>query len=796
MLTPGGAASRAWRQLQQALVACWRDPAATAEQAASYRGRQYHAVLRQLPMSSSGNAVTALALCAIFWNKADRGILLGLTLVIWILGAINFWLWQQRKPMAASTPVSIRTLRAFALLIAAAAACFVAMLGYLFGVADGGGRLLLTAVLAAFIAMGSWMCACLPLTGIAWGLTMCAGTALIFATRQEMVYTYLLGLLGVYTVVVVATVLVSSRVFLAGLKAETEIERQKQLVGLLLNDFEANASDWLWETDRQGCLSHVSVRLAEAMGVAPAALQGRPLLELLASMHPLPTNDQAAMLAGLGACLAQGSPFRDLVVSAQVAGQPQWWSLTAKPLLDASGRHQGWRGVGSNITAVRQRELEMQRLAHVDTLTGLANRHQFGQRLAGYFASGQAVVPCSLLLLDLDNFKTVNDSLGHAVGDQLLQEVARRLSAQVGADALLARLGGDEFALIVRGRLSREQAERYGAQLQAALAQPWRVDNHSIEVHASIGVGFAPADAGTAEQLLKVSDMALYAAKAAGRHTLRFFDPAMDVRARHKLGLLSDLGLALQRGEFVLHYQPQMELASGALLGFEALVRWQHPVRGLVSPLEFISLAEESGLIVPLGAWVMRQACLDAMHWPAHLRVAVNLSAVQFGNADVLHTLQDALQHSGLACERLELEITESTLMRDSQAALQVLHALRSQGVRVALDDFGTGYSSLSYLRSFPLDKLKIDRSFISLMDNPAGDSSAVAIVQAIIQLAQALHLETTAEGVETLAQRDTLRRIGCLQAQGYLIAKPMDALQTRSFIAGWLVAPPSGLVA
>jgi len=340
--------------------------------------------------------------------------------------------------------------------------------------------------------------------------------------------------------------------------------------------------------------------------------------------------------------------------------------------------------------------------------------------------------------------------------------------------------------LVVQGALPRAQAQAYGERLQAALGQAWSVHSHSIEVRASIGIGFAPQDAHSAEQLLRVCDMALYAAKAAGRHTLCFFEPAMDVRAQQKLNILSDLAQGLQRAEFVLHYQPQIALRSGELVGFEALVRWMHPHRGMVLPAEFIPAAEESGLIVPLGAWVMRQACMDAMAWPAGLRVAVNLSAAQFGNADVLPMVEAALQHSGLPANRLELEITESTLMRDSQAAQTILTNLRRKGIRIALDDFGTGYSSLSYLRSFPLDKLKIDRSFVSILDAANSDASAVAIVQTIIALAQALALETTAEGVETPAQRHILERIGCSHGQGYMFARPMDANLVEAFTANW----------
>ena len=770
------------------LISCWRDPSASAEQAASYRGRQFHAVVRQLPMSSIGNTISALVLATVFWGQVNSWVLAGWTSVVSVIALANAWLWWARRAVLPSTPVSVRAVRLLVADVATSALAFVAMSGYLYTSVDGDGRLLLTAVLAAFIGMGSWMYSCLPQAALLWSCILCTGLAMLFSNRPEPVYTYLMGLLVFYAAVVWITTLLTSRMFLNGLKFEAEIERQNQLVGLLLNDFEEHASDWLWETDREGCLRHVSQRLAQAMGVSPSELQGQHLVQRMAAMSPQMVPAHAAMFRALEQCLVRQQAFRGVLVPARVAGQLQWWSLTAKPLRDGAGQWQGWRGVGSDVTAARQREMEMARLAHIDTLTGLANRYQFGKRLAGHFAPAITAGPCTLLLLDLDNFKAVNDSLGHAVGDQLLQAVALRLQSVVDPTTLLARLGGDEFAVLVPGILARSLVERLGTQLQAALAHPWMANGHRIEVQASIGAGFAPTDGDTAEQLLKVCDMALYAAKAAGRHTLRFFEPALALRAQQHLALLSDLGLALQRGEFVLHYQPQVDLASGALVGFEALVRWQHPLRGLVSPLEFITVAEESGLIVPLGAWVLRQACVDAVIWPAHLRVAVNMSAVQFSQADVLAVVDSALQHSGLPSSRLELEITESTLMQDSQVGLAVLQALRAKGVRVALDDFGTGYSSLAYLRSFPLDKLKIDRSFISILDNADNDPSAAAIVQTIIQLARALQLDTNAEGVETASQFAQLRRMGCAQAQGYWIAKPMDAAQARRFLT---VGPP-----
>ena len=484
------------------------------------------------------------------------------------------------------------------------------------------------------------------------------------------------------------------------------------------------------------------------------------------------------------------------------AGQNRWWSFTGKPLLDADGNLAGWRGVASDATALRERDIELNRLANVDALTGLANRHQFNLRLSAQFSAPFAAskvhamgappsrhihAPCALFMLDLDNFKTVNDSLGHAAGDALLCEVAQRLSSQVRPHALLARLGGDEFALLVPGTLDREQAQSLGDRLQNALLQPCTISGHRVEVHASIGVGFAPADAADAPGLLKVSDLALYAAKAAGRRTLRFFEPHMDLAARDKLSLLSALRDALRLGQFVVHYQPQVDLVQNRLLGFEALVRWQHPQRGLVPPAQFIALAEDSGMIVPLGQWVLRQACADAATWPEALHVAVNISAVEFDRSNVRQAVDDALRASGLAAPRLELELTESSLLQDSASAVLRLQAVRSIGVRVALDDFGTGFSSLAYLRSFPLDKLKIDRSFVKTLDSAGAaqsvDKGAVAIVQAICGLASALGLQITAEGVQTQAQQDILRGLGCHSGQGYFFAHAMDAQQTLAFI-------------
>jgi diguanylate cyclase (GGDEF)-like protein/PAS domain S-box-containing protein len=770
------------------LVACWRDPSASEAQEGLFRGRQYHAVLMAMVTSGLGNLFTVVVMSALFWSRADHGALIAWMAAVGVSALFNAWLGWRRRGMTVVPAASRRTIVLFSADIALAALAFASMPWYLFGTVGSDGRTLVMSILVAFLLIGSWMMAYLPLAAIAWALTLCAGTVITLLANDIPFFNYTAILMAFLGLVAVVTVLITSRIFMGSLKSEAQIEQQKQVVGLLLNDFEEHASDWLWETDGRGRLRHVATRLAQSLGVAPEDLQGRSLVGVISSMSDELRRADQARFKVLSNHLNADVPFRDVVVPALVHGELQWWSLTGKPLRDEHGQVVGWRGVGSDISPQWRHEQELVRLANEDALTGLANRYKFKQSLDDFFRAGEgpssAPLPCTLFLFDLDNFKTLNDSLGHAVGDQLLVEVARRLSLEMRRDELLARLGGDEFVVLVPGQLQADDAAAFGQRMQAALNQPWTVQGRRIVIHASIGVGFAPQDASSADQLLRVVDLALYAAKAAGRHTLRFFEPAMARQASYKLNVLSDMAQGLQRDEFFLHYQPQIDINSGAPLGFEALVRWQHPLRGLIPPVEFIPIAEESGQIEALGEWVLRRACLDATEWPAHLRVAVNLSALQFQSPDLLKMIQRALTHSGLSATRLELELTESALFQDDARAVQTLQALRSVGIRIALDDFGTGYSSMSYLRKFALDKLKIDRSFIAALDSDVVDASALAIVRAIIQLAQALHMETTAEGVETRAGLDTLKRIGCAQAQGFWVARPMGIEQTRAFIA------------
>ncbi len=434
-----------------------------------------------------------------------------------------------------------------------------------------------------------------------------------------------------------------------------------------------------------------------------------------------------------------------------------------------------------------EREHRITHLALHDTLTGLPNRNFFRQSLDQAMTrsarSGESVV---VLSLDLDGFKGVNDTLGHPVGDALLRMVGTMLTERV-TDGLISRLGGDEFAIILSGSVDPARPGVLAQAIIDMLRAPLVVDGHPVMIATSIGIAIGPADGADADHLLKHADLALYRAKQDGRGVYRFFEPALDAAARARRQLELDLRRGLHDGEFALHFQPIFDLKAQRIGGFEALLRWHHPTRGFVSPVEFIPVAEETGLIIGLGEWVIHEACRQAVNWPDHVRVAVNVSAIQFRNDGLKAIVLQALTRSGLAPQRLEIEITESVFLDGEGPVVSLLHSLRAMGIRIALDDFGTGYSSLSYLRSFPFDKLKIDRSFVIAV---AQDPSAAAIVRAILDLAAALGMDTTAEGVEDEDQLARLRGQGCGSIQGYLFSRPVAA----TGIAGLLAANLTGV--
>ncbi len=443
--------------------------------------------------------------------------------------------------------------------------------------------------------------------------------------------------------------------------------------------------------------------------------------------------------------------------------------------------HSGW----SVTVELRAEHLDRRQGATagaLDPLTGLPNRTCFHSRLDEAQSRLQrAGESFAVLAVDLDRFKNVNDTLGHPIGDALLQKVAERLQSAVRPTDTVARFGGDEFAVLQGDVGEVVGAETLAKRIVDLLGRAYIVDGHLINIGASVGVAIAPADGSDPNVLLKNADLALYRAKSEGRDTFRFFEPEMDARMRARRALELDLRKALAMHEFQLVYQPQMNLETDQLVGCEALIRWHHPTRGLVSPADFIPLAEEIGLIVPIGEWVVRTACAEAAQWPAELSIAVNLSPAQFKSKKLVQVIASALSTSGLAPHRLELEITEGVLLHENDANLTTLHALRGLGLRISMDDFGTGYSSLSYLRSFPFDKIKIDRSFVS---GGKSQDESMAIVRAIASLGASFGMTTVAEGVETPEQMSRIRHEGCTDVQGYFISRPISSVAVRTLFA------------
>ncbi len=563
-----------------------------------------------------------------------------------------------------------------------------------------------------------------------------------------------------FATTLIAAVHLQDRHFRGACVAEVERGKSESTVRMLLNEHEAQAADWLWTIGEGAALREVSHRLADLFRTTPVALEGTSLLSLI---DPGPGRDH---IAGL---IAQRAAFRDEPVHVTIDGERRVWRLSGRP--QSGGR---MSGVGRDVTDQHRIEDRVRTMAYIDPLTGLANRHLFNQRLRELLeGDGGRPQAVALLYLDLDDFKAVNDLHGHPFGDMLLRELGARLRAVSREGDMVARLGGDEFAILVEKPAGDGILIDRAHRLLAAAREPFLIDGQVARISTSIGIARA-ASGGDAVDLMRRVDLALYAAKGKGRDQLALFDDALDQRARERSALENELREAVERDELALFYQPVISLQSGETVGYEALLRWRHPERGLMLPDSFLPIAEDSGLIMGLGDWVIRQALADAAEWRGEdFRLSLNLSSSQIRNPLLFTTVERALGATGFPARRLEFEITEHVLLKDSAHGAEMLTRLRSLGAEIALDDFGTGYSSLSYLRRFRFDRIKIDRSFVA---DIASSDEAQAIVSTITRLASVLGMHTTAEGVERPEQLDLLRKLGCDEAQGFLILEPVPA--------------------
>lgn len=556
----------------------------------------------------------------------------------------------------------------------------------------------------------------------------------------------------------------------------------------MLDEFEQAGLGWLWATDAAGKLSYISATACtDATG-----LRGVPLTALVETDADDPETSAARPLSFL---LSTHARLTDVIVrfSGAAGEDGSWWALTGQPRKLPDGAFAGYRGLARDVTREYRRKRDDSRAAEFDSLTGLFNRHRMTRRLDGLLAAFRPVGRCcGLMMLDLDRFKHVNDTLGHPAGDELLRQVGERLRKVVGDRGEIGRLGGDEFQIMLPDHDDRGRLGEIAARIIQMLSQPYTIEGKRAVIGASVGVAVAPHDGEDRETLVASADLALYAAKNGGRGQFRFYDAELKDEALERTTLSEDLREALARDEIELHYQPVVRIADNTVVGFEALMRWNHPERGAIPPTVFIPVAEETNLIVPLGDWALRQACADAADWPESVRVAVNVSAVQFAVPGFVTSVATALASSGLDPDRLELELTETVFLRDTEQVSDVFAALKGLGVRLALDDFGTGYSSLSYLRSAPFDKLKVDRSFVEAC--AAKDQNSAKIIAAILGLADALEMETTVEGVEAFDQLEVVRARGAKLVQGHIFARAMPLDEVNKKVAsGTLRIEPDG---
>ena len=563
----------------------------------------------------------------------------------------------------------------------------------------------------------------------------------------------------------------------------------------ILDDFEQAGIGWLWATDAKGRLIYISEKAAEKLQQPMEALLAQPLTSLFETdahnageRSERPLNFQ---LTARNKIIDQTVRFA--LRGAAVGGRQSWWSISGHPKFDKAGEFQGYRGSAKDISVEYERQLVDSRLAEFDSLTGLANRHRMDKKLESTLAAYKAAKrSCTLIMLDLDRFKHVNDTLGHPAGDDLLCQVARRLERVVGSRGEIGRLGGDEFQIILPDIDDRGKLGELSNKLIQIISQPYTIDDKRATIGTSVGIAIAPYDGVDKLDVIHNADLALYAAKNGGRGQFRFYSADLKDEAAERSLLEEGLRDALASDALELHYQPVVRAEDNLVVAFEALMRWDHPERGPISPAVFVPIAEESDLINQIGAWALNKACMDAMAWPKSVRVAVNVSAAQFAHSDLIDTVTHALETSGIAPDRLELELTESVFMGDGETIDDIFRALKNLGVRLALDDFGTGYSSLSYLRSAPFDKIKVDRTFVDSCTQK--DQNSAKIIAAIIGLSEALGMETTVEGVEAFDQLEAVRGMNARFIQGWIYAKAMTQdIVLERMASGELRIEPDG---
>ncbi|MEL7481235.1 MAG: EAL domain-containing protein [Pseudomonadota bacterium] len=749
------------------MVGSFRAPVVEGELASVIRAKQIETVRGLIPTMMMAQLINGAVVLMAFWRSGAEQ-LLGLWAITLCFLCGTTMLRAVRSQETG--PKKTRSLRSIERMTRGAM-----LMGFVWGVVPvivipytgTLGHMTLGIILAGMSFAGAFLMARVPSAAYALIVPIMIGQIIGMQLQPDPVYDLLSILSVIYVGMLVVCIQWSHSRYVDQLVNEAAIIEQEQLISLLLRDFEESTSDWLWQIDDEGSLVEIPTNVRGDKDQYAMMSAGKRLVDVFSDSDARNILEKS---------IERRQSFRDLVLPVDTPNGESWWLLTGKPIFNA-GFFAGFRGVASDVTSSKESEDRIAHLAHYDTLTGLPNRVTLLEALERHVRTKPAPGhQKALFWVDLDNFKWVNDTLGHPAGDELLRMVADRLSAACEGNDIVARLGGDEFAMILERKGSSLEIELAAHEIVNEFANPFVIMGSSVRCTASIGVRKFDPFTYDAQTLLKHADLALYEVKTNGRAGVCVFTSELEVKASKRRQIENDLSSALDNNELLVYFQPQIDAKSRQMIGCEALLRWAHPTKGLIFPSEFIECAEDSGIITRLGDWVIRAALEQAKRLPEHVRIAVNISPLQIHSANLFSTIVNALARNELDPARLDLEITESVLMNDTEFTLDRLHQLKQLGVRISLDDFGTGFSSLSYLRKFPFDKIKIDKSFVSDLEI-SEDSRAITV--ATLGLAKSLGLRCTAEGVETEFQSRFLTEHGCDELQGFFISRahPIELL-------------------
>ncbi|MCY7339223.1 MAG: EAL domain-containing protein [Sphingomonas bacterium] len=719
---------------------------------------------------ASANAVAALLVAATLWGQVQIALLAGWAGAVAICNLLAMHL--ARTQAITHVGRSGRKVPQWQMVgeVIGRALLFLSLPIYCFGSLDPSFQLIVATLLAG-LGIAALGLVVVPACVTAWMSCFVGGLSVVLVmARHTVPLGHMLAILFTLGVAVFGVVTVARWAF-SQLKTNADVGSQSESASLLLQEYEQRGVGWLWQVDSENRVSYISSRMTALLGRPSSAIVGHSLPSLLGG-H-----------AELGRVLLGKQPFNQLEMELKTARGTRWISIAGDPIIDTAGRFEGFRGVGSDITEVRQTQERLTHLANMDVLSGLPNRGRVRQLLGEALRTAvSSNVPCAIMFLDLDGFKPVNDTFGHPKGDAVLQAVAKRLCDEVAIDGHVGRMGGDEFAIVVNDAQSRTKVEGLADRIIRAIAEPYMIEQTEIRIGVSIGCAFGPIDGATVDDLILKADLALYEAKGAGRGVAKYFSSELQSEQEDRVQLESDLRKAIVAKQFHLVYQPLVNAKTQKLVGFEALIRWNHPQRGLIPPPVFIPVAEECGLMLQLGEWVIEEAIRAAATWPEPITVAINISPKQIVAPALPNVVSQALSRNKVPGNRIELEVTEGVFLGDSKQTLDVMKRLRGLGVGIALDDFGTGYSSIGYLNKAVFHKLKIDGSFV----REAGTRPEnVAIIQSIVQLAKSFRMQITAEGVETAEDFERMRDLGVDTIQGYLFGRPLSYDRANQMVLG-----------